>query len=164
MAIELIAKIKQANNGTFKLMDAQDIELKDGSDLQTFIDNIDDMVNIEFPEYPPCDNIAIGDEQPNSEKYLLWVDTSGNEFSSFLQDKIIAEFSETFKLLMEEISELRFKNYELEARIQYLEENGATSPTPPDSGGSEYDFALLLENGAMITDELGNILAFEDGN
>lgn len=158
MAIELIAKIKQANNGTFKLMDAQDIELKDGSDLQTFIDNIDDMVNVELPEYPPCDNIAIGDEEPNDEKYLLWVDTSGNEFSSFLQDKIIAEFTETFKLLMEEIDEIRLKNYELEARIQYLEENG-TSSTPPSDGGSQTNNVLLCtEDKEVMIDEDSNIL------
>ena len=43
MAIELIDKIKQKNNGNFKLVDAIDVELKDGSDLQNFIDNINDI-------------------------------------------------------------------------------------------------------------------------
>ena len=40
MAIELIAKIKQKNNGIFKLVDACDVEMKDGQDLQTCIDNL----------------------------------------------------------------------------------------------------------------------------
>ena len=38
MAIELIAKIKPKNNGNFSMVDAIDVEMKDGSDLQTTID------------------------------------------------------------------------------------------------------------------------------
>ena len=40
MAIEVIAKIKQKNNGTFKLMDAVDVEMSNGQDLQTYLDNL----------------------------------------------------------------------------------------------------------------------------
>ena len=37
MAIELIDKIKQKNGGTFKLIDACDVEMKDGSDLEPIL-------------------------------------------------------------------------------------------------------------------------------
>ena len=41
MAIELIAKIKQKNNGTFKLVDACDVEMANGQDLETYLSNLD---------------------------------------------------------------------------------------------------------------------------
>ena len=41
MAIELIAKIKQKNNGTFPLMDAADVEWSDGESLVEHINSIE---------------------------------------------------------------------------------------------------------------------------
>lgn len=41
MAIELIAKIKQKNNGTFPLMDAVDVEWSEGESLVEHINSID---------------------------------------------------------------------------------------------------------------------------
>ena len=41
MAIELIAKIKQKNNGTFPLMDASDVEWSEGESLVEHINSID---------------------------------------------------------------------------------------------------------------------------
>ena len=40
MAIEVIDKIKQKNSGTFKLMDAIDVECADGKDLETKLGEI----------------------------------------------------------------------------------------------------------------------------
>jgi hypothetical protein len=40
MAIELISKVKPKNNGTFKLMDAVDMEMADGKNCQETIDGI----------------------------------------------------------------------------------------------------------------------------
>lgn len=40
MAIEVIDKIKQKNSGTFKLMDAVDVECSDGKDLETKLGEI----------------------------------------------------------------------------------------------------------------------------
>ena len=40
MAIELIAKIKPINNGTFKMVDACDVEMADGQDLETYLRNL----------------------------------------------------------------------------------------------------------------------------
>ena len=39
MAVEVIAKIKQINNGTFKLLDACDVEMANGQDLETYLKN-----------------------------------------------------------------------------------------------------------------------------
>ena len=38
--VEIIAKLKQKNDADFKIADAKDIEMEDGSDLQSTIDNI----------------------------------------------------------------------------------------------------------------------------
>ena len=75
MAIELIAKIKQANNGSFKLVDAADVELKDGSDLQSFLDNIDEKIDIPIPDYAACNNVVSSEEKPTDEETLIWIDT-----------------------------------------------------------------------------------------
>ena len=76
MAIELIAKIKQANNGTFKLVDATDVELKDGSDLQSFLDNIGDKIpsggNGGSVGSECVDVIHQGDTEPTDENIILF--------------------------------------------------------------------------------------------
>lgn len=165
MAIELIDKIKQKNNGSFKLLDAIDVELKDGSDLQSFIDNIDDKITgLPLPESGKCNSVVSSDEEPTDEKALIWIDTSENEdfYGDTLEDKIIEEFRAMFKNLSNAISELKAKNIALEARIAFLEENGSnggiiTPPSPDDTSRAEI---LVMEDGSVLVDELGNILAF----
>lgn len=165
MAIELIDKIKQKNNGSFKLLDAVDVELKDGSDLQSFIDNIDDKITgSPLPESGKCNSVVSSDEEPTDEEVLIWIDTSENEdfYGDTLEDKIIEEFRAMFKNLSNTISELKAKNIELEARIAFLEENGSnggiiTPPSPDDTSSAEI---LVMEDGSVLVDELGNILAF----
>lgn len=165
MAIELIDKIKQKNNGSFKLLDAIDVELKDGSDLQSFIDNIDDKITgLPLPESGKCNSVVSSDEEPTDEKALIWIDTSENEdfYGDTLEDKIIEEFRAMFKNLSNAISELKAKNIALEARIAFLEENGSnggiiTPPSPDNTSSSEI---LVMEDGSVLVDELGNILAF----
>ena len=158
MAIELIAKIKQANNGTFKLLDAIDVELKDGSDLQSFLDKLPSGGT-------ECiDVIYQGDTEPTDENIKLWIDTSEEEreYTGEIEDKVILEFREMFKYLTGKIEELQAKNIELEARIAFLEENGSSGGggiiTPPDdSSNSEI---LVMEDGSILIDEEGNILTF----
>ena len=41
MAVRLADKIKQLGGGVFKLVDSVDVEMKDGSDLQSNIDILD---------------------------------------------------------------------------------------------------------------------------
>ena len=122
MAIELIDKIKQKNNGNFKLVDAIDVELKDGSDLQNFIDNINDIVDM--PSSSKCHNVVQGENEPEQDDVIIWVDTSNSEnvYSDSLGDKVINEFREIFKYLTNEIKELKAKNLDLEARVSFLEQ------------------------------------------
>ena len=168
MAIELIAKIKQANNGTFKLVDATDVELKDGSDLQSFLDNINDK--IELPENPgtsqcQSNNVVESENEPVNDEVLIWIDTTEgeNDYSHTLQDKIIAEFSSIFKNLEEKIIELQKKNTQLEARVLYLEENGSSgSGGGSGSGTPSVDGTIMtFEDGSILVDENGILLAFE---
>lgn len=42
--IEIIAKIKQKNNATFKLIDAKDIEMEDGKSAEQAIDEKQDKI------------------------------------------------------------------------------------------------------------------------
>lgn len=52
MAIELIDKIKQKNNGQFKLVDAIDVELSSGQSVQEFLDALDfDNVTVDLTDY-----------------------------------------------------------------------------------------------------------------
>ena len=50
--VEIIAKLKQKNDADFKIADAKDIEMEDGSDLQSTIDNIKkNGTNIDTEKY-----------------------------------------------------------------------------------------------------------------
>lgn len=40
MAVEIVDKMKPKNNGKFKLLDAKDIELENGDDLQNYLNNL----------------------------------------------------------------------------------------------------------------------------
>lgn len=44
MAVELIAKIKPKNNGDFKLVDADDVETKEGKSLEEKLDELEAMI------------------------------------------------------------------------------------------------------------------------
>ena len=88
MAIELIAKIKQKNNGIFKLVDACDVEMKDGQDLQTCIDNLengDSGFVLELNEEPTTD-------------YMLSVNTDevANAYNS-VYENLYLQFQTLFK-------------------------------------------------------------------
>ena len=167
MAIELIDKIKQKNNGNFKLVDAIDVELKDGSDLQNFIDNINDIVDM--PSSSKCHNVVQGENEPEQDDVIIWVDTSNSEnvYSDSLGDKVINEFREIFKYLTNEIKELKAKNLDLEARVSFLEQNGAggggNKPDKPDNPNPDVNTTseiMTFEDGSLLIDEEGNVLVF----
>ena len=170
MAIELIDKIKQKNNGSFKLLDAIDVELKDGSDLQNFIDNINDIVNVPSSE---CHNVIQGENEPEQDDVIIWVDTSNSEnvYSDTLGDKVINEFREIFKYLTNEIKELKAKNLDLESRVSFLEQNGTggggnnnpDKPDKPDNPNPDVNTTseiMTFEDGSLLIDEEGNVLVF----
>ena len=171
MAIELIDKIKQKNNGNFKLVDAIDVELKDGSDLQNFIDNINDIVDV--PSSSKCHNVVQGENEPEQDDVIIWVDTSNSEnvYSDSLGDKVINEFREIFKYLTNEIKELKAKNLDLESRVLFLEQNGTggggnnnpDKPDKPDNPNPDVNTTseiMTFEDGSLLIDEEGNVLVF----
>ena len=110
------------------------------------------------------DVIHQGDTEPTDENIILWVDTSeGGEYTGELEDKVILEFREMFKYLTGKIEELQFKNIELESRILYLEEygGGISKPENPPETPSGDNVIMAFEDGSMLVDENGILLAFE---
>lgn len=114
------------------------------------------------------DVIHQGDTEPTDENIILWVDTSeGGEYTGELEDKVILEFREMFKYLTGKIEELQFKNIELESRILYLEEYGGgiskpeNPPENPPETPSGDNVIMAFEDGSMLVDENGILLAFE---
>ena len=65
MAIELIDKIKHASGG--KIVDAADIEMSDGRDLETFVAEIDKTLDALVEQMPPP--VLPGAETIEPEKY-----------------------------------------------------------------------------------------------
>ena len=151
MAIELIDKIKQKNNGTFKLIDAIDVEMANGSDAESTINSISKQISEHIENHPAggvaTANVHVGEEPPTNEYLQAWIDTSDDEeFMQDVSDLVLDEFRAIFNSMQEQLSTLKAKTLELEARVYYLELYGG-------SGGS-----------GGITPPNSNILAFEDGS
>ena len=120
MAIEVIAKIKQKNNGTFKLMDAVDVEMSNGQDLQTYLDNL---------KVGGGENVVyVGESPPTTEdidKYEIFIDKST---SSGLQGAVnnidnvfMNEIRNMFQSLQTTIQKQQKTINDLQARVFYLE-------------------------------------------
>lgn len=161
MAIELIDKIKQKNNGNFKLVDAVDVEMQDGKDVESAIGRIDETLKTHIENHPSVGadlTIHVGEEEPQIQSIKAWVDTSDNEeFMQDVADSVLDEFREIFNSMQNQISTLKAKTTELEARIYYLElHGGGIGPSNPAKGE-----VLALEDGTILTLEDGTILTFE---
>lgn len=189
MAIELIAKIKQKNGGTFKLVDACDVELSNGQDLQSFLDNLSEGV------IPPSG----GDAPTNTKCYVhtyeeelteevineheIFIDKRAESTLQGAINNISSAFMEEirgmFKSLQKTIDEQQAKIIDLEARVRYLEslENIVTpeiSSILLENGGSlllESGYKLLLENSSAPINttkrfllEDGGLFLLENGN
>ncbi len=140
MAIELIAKIKQKNNGIFKLVDACDIEMKDGQDLQTCIDNL--VVGEGL--------ICVHDEDPTEEqieKYEVFIDKSATlqETSNKIDNVFLEEIRNMFNSLQKTIDEQQQTIFELVTKVKYLESLHGDVDIPVVT-----NTALLLENGGYF--------------
>ena len=155
MAIEVIAKIKQKNNGTFKLMDAVDVEMSNGQDLQTYLDNLEvgEGSNVVF----------VGEQEPTQEeidKYEIFIDksaTSGvqgavNNISNVFMDEIRS----MFQSLQTTIQKQQQTISDLEARVLYLESLHGEVPD------IRIEDALLLENGGLFLLENGGALLLDN--
>ena len=153
MAIELIDKIKQKNNGTFKLVDAIDVELSSGKDVESVL--IDHIEN-----HPASGtvttNVHVSNNPPENESLTAWIDTSDDEeFMKNVSDLVLDEFRSIFSTMQEQITALRVKNSELEARIYYLELYGS------GNSGVTNGNILVLEDSTVLTLEDGTVLTFE---
>ena len=160
MAIELIDKIKQKNNGTFKLVDAIDVEMSNGSDAESTIKLINKQIQDHIENHPAggvaTANVHVGSFPPESEYLNAWIDTSDDEeFMQDVPDLVLDEFRNIFSAMQEQITSLKLKNTELEARIYYLEMYGGGN-----SGVTNGDI-LVLEDKTILTLEDGTVLTFE---
>lgn len=140
MAIELIAKIKQANNGTFKLLDAIDVELKDGSDLQSTVDFLkENSSSLELDGELTSDyNISVNTKEV-SEGY------------GSINENLYQQFATLFKDMQNVIDTQQTKINDLEARVFALEQGSIIKPP-------------IIDDNTSIVDYNGDILADYDGN
>ena len=140
MAIELIAKIKQANNGTFKLLDAIDVELKDGSDLQSTVDFLkENSSSLELDGELTSDyNISVNTKEV-SEGY------------GSINENLYQQFATLFKDMQNVIDTQQTKINDLEARVFALEQGSIIKPP-------------IIDDSTSIVDYNGDILADYDGN
>lgn len=148
MAVELIAKIKQINNGTFKLLDACDVEMANGQDLETYLKNFSGSGGV-----CECDpEIYIGPTPPTDPNIKIWVDTSKQHVDSSFSSLVIQEFRDI-------ISSLTKKVTTLEKEVTYLKAVIGGDDIPP--GPIEpvtNDTLLVNEDGFLLVNELGQIL------
>lgn len=154
MAIELIAKIKQKNNGIFKLVDACDVEMKDGQDLQTCIDNL--VVGEGL--------ICVHNEEPSEEqieKYEVFIDKSATlqETSNKVDNVFLDEIRSMFTSLQRTIDQQQQTIIDLVSRIKYLE--SLHEVIVPDDPITTFNSAILLENGGYLLTEDGGKLIIE---
>ena len=145
MAVEVIAKIKQINNGTFKLIDACDVEMANGQDLETYLKTFNGSGGV-----CECDpEIYIGPTPPTDPNIKIWVDTSKQHVDSSFSSLVIQEFRNVISSLTKKVSSL-------EKEVAYLKAviGGGDIPIEPVTN----DILLVNEDGFILVNELGQIL------
>lgn len=145
MAVEVIAKIKQINNGKFKLIDACDVEMANGQDLETYLKNFNGSGGV-----CECDpEIYIGPTPPTDPNIKIWVDTSKQHVDSSFSSLVIQEFRNVISSLTKKVSSL-------EKEVAYLKAviGGGDIPIEPVTN----DILLVNEDGFILVNELGQIL------
>lgn len=128
--IELIAKIKQKNNGTFKLVDAQDVECNDGKGLDEVLneklDENQGVENVGKTMVVGADgNLVIGDSSPKNVYTKEEVDYLLND----KMDKPYYSIAITDDTTIENTLAGNFKMDSIEGSIYQAEESGIV-PTP----------------------------------
>ena len=148
MAVEVIAKIKQINNGTFKLLDACDVEMANGQDLETYLQNFNGSGGV-----CECDpEIYIGPTPPTDPNIKIWVDTSKQHVDSSFSSLVIQEFRNVISSLTKKVSSL-------EKEVAYLKAVIGGGDIPPGPIEPETnDILLVNEDGFILVNELGQIL------
>lgn len=161
MAIELIDKIKQKNNGTFKLIDAIDVEMADGSDAESTINSISKQISEHIKNHPSggtssnnC-NVWGGEEEPPSDNYEVWIDTTDVvvEADNEIKDTVLEEIQNMFLFLSNRIDKLEDDNVLLKAEIEALKQ-GYIPPNTTTDG------LVLLSDGTPLLFDDGNYMLY----
>jgi hypothetical protein len=161
VAIELIDKIKQKNNGTFKLIDAIDVEMANGSDAESTITNINKQLNEHIKNHPSggtsssnC-NVWGGEEDPPSDNYEVWIDTTDViiEADSTIEGTVLEEIQNMFLFLSSKISKLEEDNILLKAEVEALKQ-GVIPPNTTTEG------LVLLSDGTPLLFSDGSYMLY----
>lgn len=117
------------------------------------------------------ESIFVGDESPTEEDCVVWIDTSDNEeFMQDVPDLVLDEFRSIFDSLSKQITNLKSKCTELEARVTFLEESdcdcdsgsGGGSDDGDNDGSNDSNSTILtLEDNSTLTLEDNSILILE---
>lgn len=158
MAIELIDKIKQKNGGNFKLIDACDVEMKDGSDLETYLENL------EIGSMECTSTVYAGNEEPKDENVVVYIDINDDidETNNNISGTILEEIQLMFKFLKKRIEVLEADNIILKAEIEALKQGNIVIPNP-DKEVVTITEAILLNDGTPILLNDGEVLLYDNG-
>lgn len=138
MSIEIIDKLKPKNNGSFKLMDAKDIEIEN-SDMETYLKNM-----------KAKSSVHIGSDAPKDINNL-WVDIDNNIENNNIETTIIDEIRTKFKNIQLKLDNIDYAlNYKLDSgyfdeKNNTDEENHATVKTIAIKRGYKRDLKSLME-------------------
>lgn len=168
MAIELIDKIKQKNNGTFKLIDAIDVEMSNGSDAESVITNINKQLNDHIENHPSGSNSSSdcnvwgGENDPPSNSYEVWIDTTDVvvEADSTIEGTVLEEIQNMFLFLRNKIDRLEEDNLILKAEIEALKQG----VIPPVSDKADIIGAMLLPDGTPLLFDDNSYILYSHGS
>lgn len=190
MAIEIIDTLKQKNNGTFGLVDSNDIIggfyqtdniternsiplnrrkegmfcwVKEEKKVFQLVDGLTNECWIEFKSGSSDSGGTIIDGYAH-----IWIGNKPPEDKNMLwldtnSDGILEDETdiETVKKLLNKISDLEIKISLLTKRVAYLEENGVVNPDKPNKPDTPINIGLLLEDGTPLLLEDGTPLLLE---
>lgn len=191
MAIEIIDTLKQKNNGTFGLVDSNDIIggfyqtdniternsiplnrrkegmfcwVKEEKKVFQLVDGLTNECWIEFKSGSSNGGGTIIDGYAH-----IWIGDKPPEDKNMLwldtnSDGILEDETdiETVKKLLNKISDLEIKISLLTKRVAYLEEHGVVNPDKPDKPDTPISIGLLLEDGTPLLLEDGTPLLLEE--
>lgn len=185
MAIELISTIKPKNNGSFPIVESNDI--KGG---YYSVENVQERDNIPLGRrlagmlcYVKGDKIYklddtlqtweeftvagtgevksneiwIGTTPPTIEGIKIWIDTSDETLDETFSSSVIDEFKNILTSLTNRV-------IQLEKEVEYLKANGGGGGVPPEDPNppvTTSDNILTFEDGSILTFEDDSILIFE---
>ena len=190
MAIEIIDTLKQKNNGTFGLVDSNDIIggfyqtdniternsipsnrrkegmfcwVKEEKKVFQLVNGLTNECWIEFKSSSSDSGGTIIDGYAH-----IWIGDKPPKDKNMLwldtnSDGILEDETdiETVKKLLNKISDLEIKVSQLTKRVAYLEEHGVVNPDKPDKPGVLTSVGLLLEDGTPLLLEDGTPLLLE---